>query len=640
MLQIEYLDPPALVGPNGILLWDDEDEFPLPPELPEGEDRAPADLTTHEKVARAEYGIHRLFEAGNPVVVAYSSGKDSSVLLALVLDAARSFKEAGGALPPILVTHANTSIENPAFQIVATAEIEKIRRFAATHDLPVRVDVVQPALNDSWAVRIISGRALPTFANSSARDCTINWKIKPQERQRKLALAELAANGEPVVLVGTRYEESSGRAARMSDRGETDLEIWQQEIRDKKTGKLKRTENRLSPIAHWTQEDVWVYLRELMDGERRENYTDAKQLWEVYQDGGNSTCAVVADDTMKASAKACGARFGCSLCVISRDKSLENMLEADPKYDYLRNLNKLQRFIYETRDDWSRRQWMGRSIDSEGFIAIEPDSYSSEMTADLLAMALTIQRDEELEAHRLGIAPRFRLVSAPQLIAIDATWSLQAYQARPFEAIRIYHRIYREGESVYPPEVDGSQFKDKKPSTRYLHVGSNWEDADQLREFTGLRSIVGEMVGLTGETAGGCVGTRFTADGRTIMDMEVSDFFDVDPEGAGMFFDYEADRVIEEHASSPVTRAYQYYVQLGVISTSERHASTIDYMMRRSTWKLRHGVTYAARDELMAYTVSPAERRAGLKAPPGQQTLHERYEVEMEQRHAARCRPR
>lgn len=640
MLQTtEYLDPPALVGPQGLLLWDEDVEIALPPEIPDQVDRALADMTTHEKVARAEYGIHRLFEAGNAIVLAYSAGKDSSVMLALVLDAALSFQEAGGTLPPILVTHANTGLENPAFQVVANSEIERIRRFATAHNLPVRVDVVQPALNDAWAVRIISGRALPTFANSSTRDCTINWKIKPQERQRKLALAELAASGEPVVLVGTRYEESSGRAARMSDRGETDLEIWKQEIRDK-DGKLKRTENRLSPLAFWNQEDIWVFLRELMDGERRENYTDGRDVWEVYQDGGNSTCAVVADDTMKASAKACGARFGCSLCVISRDKSLENMLEADPKYEYLRNLNKLQRFIYETRDDWSRRQWMGRSIDAEGFIAVEPDTYSSEMTADLLSMSLTIQRDEEIAARRLGIAPRFRLVSATQLIAIDATWSLQAYQERPFEAIRIYHRIYRDGESVYPPEIDGSQFKDKKPTTRYLHVGSNWEDADQLREFTGLRSVVGELAGLTGETAGGCVGTRFTADGRTIMDMGISDFFDVDMEGAGMFFEYEADRVIEEHATSPVTRAYEYYVQLGVISTSSRHASTIDQMMRRSMWKLRHGVTYAAKDELLAYTVSAAERRAGLKAPPGQQTLHERYEAEMEQRHAARCRPR
>lgn len=642
VLQTEHLDPPALLAPGARLaFWDDDHghHIPQPPAHGEISDRPPWGLSTQEKVARAEYGIHRLFEAGNPLAVAYSAGKDSSVMLALVLDAARSFKESGGTLPLILVTHANTGIENPGFQVIATAEIARIRAFAATHGLPVRVDVVQPALNDSWAVRIISGRALPTFANSSSRDCTINWKTKPQERQRKLALAELAASGEPVVLVGTRFEESTGRASRMSARGETDLDIWQQEIRDK-DGKVKRVENHLSPIAHWTQEDIWVYLRELMDGERPDNYTDAKSVWEAYQDGGNAACAVVADDTMKASAKACGARFGCALCTISRDKSLENMLEADPKYSYMRNLNKLQRFIYETRDDWSLRQWMGRSIDSEGYIAVEPDTYSSAMVRDLLAMALTIQRDEQMEAERLGIAPRFQLVSPRQLIAIDATWSLQAYQDRPFEAIRIYRDIYRNGKSVYPPAIDGGQFKDKKPPTRFLFVGNNWEDADQIQEYTGLRDVVSELAGLTGETAGGCIGTRFTKDGRTVMDMNVSDYLEVDPEGAEMFFAFEADRVLEDYADAVVTRGYQYYVQLGVLSTSTRHASEIDRMMRRSSWKLRHGITYSARDELLKHTVSATERRFGLKAPRGQPTLNEIYQEDLAQRHAARSRPR
>jgi hypothetical protein len=168
VLQTEHLDPPALLAPGARLaFWDDDHHIPQPPTHGEISDRPPWGLSTQEKVARAEYGIHRLFEAGNPLTIAYSAGKDSSVLLAIVLDAARSFKESGGTLPLILVTHANTGIENPAFQVVAIAEIARIRAFAATHGLPVRVDVVQPALNDTWAVRIISGSALPTFANSS-----------------------------------------------------------------------------------------------------------------------------------------------------------------------------------------------------------------------------------------------------------------------------------------------------------------------------------------------------------------------------------------------------------------------------------------------------------------------------------------
>lgn len=278
-----------------------------------GEDRLLADsdptlLPTAAKVERALQAIGRLIDEMRPLAVAYSAGKDSSCVGVLVTEAARQAKAAGKPVPPILFTHARTGVDNPAMDMVAQAEIERIRQYAEEHDLPIRVDIAEPSLNDSWAVRIISGRALPTFANSATRDCSISWKITPQKRQRKKAFKELKACGDPVVLMGTRYEESTSRAARMSQRGELDTTTWTETVMNPKTGKVLRTEDRLSPIAFWTQEDVWTFLSELSSGERR-GYTDAKELWDVYRDGGNSSCVVVSDDIMKANAKACGARF-------------------------------------------------------------------------------------------------------------------------------------------------------------------------------------------------------------------------------------------------------------------------------------------------------------------------------------------
>lgn len=541
-------------------------------------------------------------------------------MLALVLNAARSFRDAGGELPPILVTHANTGIENPAFQVVAHEEIARIGMYARKHGLSVLVEIAQPALNDTWAVRIISGRALPTFANSASRDCSLIWKVLPQERQRKRALKTLSALGEPVILVGTRLDESDGRAARMKARGEHDTEIWFQDVRDK-GGRVIGTERRLSPIAHWTQEDIWVYLRTLMDGER-ESYTDAKQVWEVYQDGGNSSCAVVSDDAMKASAKACGARFGCVLCTaVGRDKSLESMLDADPKYSYLRGLNRLQRFMVDTQYDWGRRNWLGRSIDQDGYIAIEPDTYSPKMTRDLLRYALTIDRDEQRAAARLGIAPRFELVSPRQLIAIDATWSLQGFHERPFEAVRIWLDVHRDGNADYPPESSAPAMREKKPAKRRLFVGADWEDRDDGRrhEYTGMRDAIGELAGTP--ESGGCIGTRALKDGRVVMDMMESGMFEVDAEGADLFFQFEAEHVIEEYhaASQPdPTAAYRYYVRLGTLSTSTRHLGEIDSMMRRTSWKLRHGVCNLSAAQLAAMSVPATERVApARKAHPG-----------------------
>ena len=595
-------------------------------------------LSTADKTERAVDGISRLLRANRPLAVAYSGGKDSSVMMALALEAARRCKEEGVVLPPILVTHARTGIDNPAMEMVAIAEIARIEQYAKKHGLPVRVDIAEPALNDTWAVRIISGRALPTFANSASRDCAISWKLIPQKRQRKAAFKELSASGEPVVLVGTRYEESASRATRMADRGELDTEIWESPIRNS-TGQIQRVEHRLSPIAYWTQEDIWVFLAELGSGER-ESYTDAKDIWDVYRDGGNSSCVVVADDAMKANSKACGARFGCSLCAaVGRDKSLEAMIESDEKYRYLLPLNRLQRFLVDTQYDMSRRTWLGRTIQDDGYIAIAPDTYSPAMQRDLLRYALTIDRDERLASRGLGLAkPRFQLVSESQLIAIDAIWSIQGHQPRPFEAIHIWEDVYMKGRSFVPPEVDTSAFDKKIPKARWLWVGSWDQDPGFNTMYTGARHLLADFVGST--ESGGCMQNIELGNGRVVMGTELSDMLEVDPEGAELFLQFEVlDAEIHKRAEREgygSGEAFRHYQMLGTVATSKRHLSIIDDMMRRTAWKERHNVFAMTTEELLARSVSKDERQSGVRAPEGRMTFEDELAERMEQLHDAR----
>ena len=612
-------------------------------------------LDTAQKAARAVSAIRVLLEGGRPLVIAYSAGKDSSVMLDLVFEAALQVKAAGLPLPNIIVTHANTGIENPAYQTVAFAEISRIRAFAAKHELPLRVDIAAPLFNDTWAMKILSGRGIPTFANSPTRDCSVSLKVVPQERQRKKVLQELNEEGDPVLLVGTRFEESAERKARMLSRGETDVEPWLETVRNKK-GDIVRQEARLSPLAFWTQEDVWVRLAELVDG-KRQSYTNAKDVWKAYADGGNSGCAVIGDDALKATAKACGARFGCALCAaVGRDKSLEAMIEADPENGYLQNLNRLQRFIVDTQYDLERRNWLGRTIDKDGYIAIQPDTYSPAMLRELLAMSMTIDRDEAAAAQLLGRSPRFELVSVQQLIGIDAVWSAQGIFPRPFEAIRVWEDIYCKGKSVYPPagENEVSAQEHELPETRYLYVGPEWDDDRQAETYSGLRNVIMEAAGayerqdqaieiarldiarrrLDGERVtkkeeqellaaaqrdSGCVGLRTLSDGRQIMDIGQSDFFAVDEEAAYDFLQFEVmDRHIAvEYAGRGPTAGYLYYVQLGLLSTTPQHATTIDEMLRRTSWKERHGLVGASTEELLARSISAAEvvkakRSAGM----------------------------
>ena len=189
--------------------------------------------------------------AGHPLVVAWSGGRDSTATLNLALVAIKRLTEQGHQTTPLVVMHADTLVENPEMSAYAYAEMDAIRAFALKHNLPVTVEVCKPSLLSQWAVKTISGRNLPVFANKGSRDCTIGLKIQPASKLKKQILRNLgqSSTAAAVTVIGTRFAESTGRKKRMTERGETADGLW----RDQEGLKL-------SPIADWTDEELWAYL--------------------------------------------------------------------------------------------------------------------------------------------------------------------------------------------------------------------------------------------------------------------------------------------------------------------------------------------------------------------------------------------
>lgn len=559
---------------------------------------APATLSLDRKIEAAQSAVLRLFEAGHPVVVAVSGGKDSAVTLNLALAAAIRFKSAGGN-PSVTLLHAETGIDNPEVTVLARQEIEKAVKFAQANGVSVEAHTAKPALNDTWAVRIIGGRALPTFANSATRDCTVSWKIDPMRRAKKTLFRSLQASigKAPVVLIGTRFDESSGRAARMSERGESDDRPWQGD-----DGLY------LSPIANFTLDDVIEYIG-LASAGVIPAYTDFDDLMRLYNASEGSTCFVVSvmkDAAGSKQGKACGARTGCALCcAVGVDKSLVNMIESDERYGYLRDLNRLQRFLVNTQYDLSRRQWVGRTINEHGYIAIRPDAYNGAMTESLLRYALTIDVREQEAAASLGIEPRFQLVTLEALIAIDAFWSLQGYSERPFHALSIYRDVYLDGKRYDVPEVPMAPKADIQ-AVRWLYVGNDWDEG-HLRIFSGLRDPI-----LDG-FADPCMGPlKSLKDGKLVLNVRTEDFFTVDPEGASLLLEFELDRLLEMHddpKSCLVTKGFMTYIQFGTIALAKNQVSVIDKILRRTAWKERHGLVGSGYDldALMARSIPDAK---------------------------------
>ena len=89
-----------------------------------------------------------------------------------------------------------------------------------------------------------------------------------------------------VTLIGTRRDESQARAINTAARGETADEPWANS-----GGGLM-----LSPILHWSTDDVWTYIGEAAAG----LHSDFAEVMDSYRDAGASSCVVIAD--MKSAA--------------------------------------------------------------------------------------------------------------------------------------------------------------------------------------------------------------------------------------------------------------------------------------------------------------------------------------------------
>jgi hypothetical protein len=239
----------------------------------------------------------------------------------------------------------------------------------------------------------------------------------------------------------------------------------------------------------------------------------------------------------------------------------------------------LQRFLVNTRWDFSRRNWMGRSVDADGYMTIAADVYSPDMLRDLLRYALTIDMEEIEVARATGQRPRFQLISLKMLLAIDAQWSLYGYHP-PFEALRVYHDIVECGTRYPVPEVAEHE-RAPMPPKRRLHVGTPWQDREDLH---GYRDILQEIA--TGSESL-CMGTRQLSNGHQVMDVETSPAFDFDDTGVADFFGLEYDAIIEDlergHDFGPCG-AYLYYSRMGTLSLSPQAISTVDKIMRRTQW--------------------------------------------------------
>lgn len=526
-----------------------------------------ADEPWHDAVA----SITRVLVAGHAIQIQFSGGKDSSCCANLVLSAARAIVSAKKECPPIHVCSADTGVENPVARALAEHELKKMQTYGMVHGIPLQVHIARPTLSASYAVRVVGGRALPPFPVGK-KDCAIDFKVLPSQRISKRVRLQAADEAMPLVtVIGTRSAESRARAINTTKRGESSTDLWYGPDGDA----------RLSPILRWSTDEVWCYLGLCASGEL-DSYSDFVELIEFYSAAAGGECVVVADMRQQHTSP-CGARSGCWVCgAVQNDTSVENMIESDPqKYKYLQPLHRFRNFVVKSQWDWSLRNYLGRTIDQDGFMNVKADQFSPQMCELLLRYLLTAQD----KANEMGSPIRINAIGMRELFAIDFYWSVRAWHP-PFHALAIYLEHER-GNRTEAPEIASPVRPSPVPVVGKIHVGSGWDDGSSALRPNGLRDPNWEM---HSESCGPSL--RQGRDGSVFLDLDEMPEFTVDAEGACLFLDFEVEDMIRKYHQPDTdwTMAASIYLRYGVVKLASGQSSGIDSMIRRSQWIQRQGL--------------------------------------------------
>lgn len=525
---------------------------------------------TQDLVDRALQLITKQMSLGNALIVAWSGGKDSSAVLNLVLRSAAAYVEAGNISPRIIVTHADPGgVENPAVAIQANKDMDAIKLFAEFYGINVEIKVSTPSQNTRFAVKVIGGRDLPVYSGLQAgRKCTQDWKVLPMQKMTKHIVKEVKDTGKDVcTILGTRFDESTGRKARMEGRGETADNVW---LSDK--GEL-----RLSPIADWSDVDLWRYLHACARGEYL-SYSTFSGLIELYKAGSDP-----ADVQTIGGVEVYACRFGCAICTAGKDKSMGWMLKNNPeKYGWMEGLHKLQQYKLNIQHDLDRRNWVCFDL-YRGYARLRPNTFSPSMMEELLRYVLTLQV-QEYDAS--GGNPRFQIISLEDIIAIDATWSLQGHH-KPFHALRIYRDVAVRNNLAEIPQIEPLPQK-RVGETKYFYVNEDY--ASPKYDYSGMDLIANDFASFDNESR--CIPSKILKDGRRISDLYTTPEFTVNAESICFLFEYELDRILDGYQSQGGrTSAYKHYVMVGHISLAKgAHTSKVDQILRRTVWKEEKGL--------------------------------------------------
>ncbi len=357
-----------------------------------------------------------------PWVIGYSGGKDSTAILQLIWNAIATLPKEQH-IKPVHVISTDTLVENPIVSLWVERSLTQMKKSAEKGNLPIQPHRLTPEVQDRFWVNLI-GKGYPA-PRPKFRWCTSRLKIAPSN---DFITNMVRANGEAILVLGTRKAESASRAANMKkyEQGSTrDLLSRNKEL------------DRVwvyTPVSDWHDDDIWQYLMQEKNPWSFKN----EELLNMYQGAtSDGECPLVVDT----STPSCGdSRFGCYVCtMVGEDKSMAAMIQNDDEKEWMLPLLELRTKWLDITDPNTEKK--NKKIDAErknrdfrrmnGSLTLHNDRlvhgpYKQEYRAQLLAAVLKA----EIAARRLGPTEvkALKLVTLEDLEEIRRIWIMEKHE--------------------------------------------------------------------------------------------------------------------------------------------------------------------------------------------------------------------
>jgi DNA sulfur modification protein DndC len=389
--------------------------------------------------------IKMLYQSDSiPWVIGYSGGKDSTAILQLIWYALQELAQEGKCEKKVHVISTDTLVENPIVAMWVGKSLERMKEQADAQGLPIVPHRLTPAVKDRFWVNLI-GKGYPA-PRYKFRWCTDRLKISPSNT----FIQNMAdKNGEAILVLGTRKAESTARAASM-ERFESSTTNTRKALGLTENGSLERVWV-YTPIASWSNDDVWVYLNSVDNPWNFPNH-DLMGMYQGATEGGE--CPLVVDK----STQSCGdSRFGCYVCtMVSEDKSMNAMISNDEEKEWMYPLvalrneievndsNRAKKIEKLTRDKTNRdfRRMNGNltvHISKHGADLV-PGPYIQKFREHLLGKVLEAQ----LAVQQLGPeeVKNLELLPLEDLEEIRRIWLEEKHEAED-SVPKIYQKVFK-----------------------------------------------------------------------------------------------------------------------------------------------------------------------------------------------------